>query len=231
MTIHVHDDVRYLRSRSVARKLAALAKGTPLRGMTIVLSQTMSNPIHLVVQVRSRRALHNATRYLFGLLARSLNKLNDGRKGAVFTERFSSGVARSTVDAWNVVGYVVRNPKTAGIQKQKRPFDHALPVAPEAIMSDRFLRKLLGEGEGCLWELLYRMSREPVPYHRLWREPHPQLALPLGCPGPALAGQGLVLRGYQLLDSRLGQVHQLVQLLAREGVSLRRALDLYQRAI
>lgn len=163
VTNHVHDDVRSLRSRSVARKIATLAKGTPLRGMTIVLSQTMSNPIHLVVQVRSRRALHNATRYLFGLLARSLNKLNDGRKGAVFTERFASRVARSTVDAWNVVGYVGRNPKTAGMRGRRGLFDHALPVAPVAIMSDRFLRKLVGEDEGRLWGLLYRMSREPVP--------------------------------------------------------------------
>ena len=180
VTSRVHKNIRYLRSRRVVRKIAALAAGAAERGMTILLSQTMDSHIHLVVQVESRKALHDGTRYFFGQLARYLNKLNGRSDGQVFTDRFASRVMRTTIDTWNVFGYVVRNPRAAGLPVPYRGFDGGLLIATQAILNDRFLKRFFGTDPDRFLAVLTRMKLEPVPYQSLWRDPHPQLALPLG---------------------------------------------------
>lgn len=46
---------------------------------------------------------------------------------------------RSRVDAWNVFGQVIRNPRDVGIPVPQRGFDRGLTVSTEAILGDRFL--------------------------------------------------------------------------------------------
>ena len=137
VTSRVHKNIRYLRSRRVVRKIAALAAGAAERGMTILLSQTMDSHVHLVVQVESRKALHDGTRYF-------------------------------------------RNPRAAGIPVPQRGFDRGLLVSTEAILTDRFLKRFFGTDPDRFLAVLQRMKLERVPYKSLWRDPHPQLALPLG---------------------------------------------------
>lgn len=104
ITQRVHKGIRYLRFRQVGRNIPALAKVGAERRMTIPRSQTMNTHIHQIALVRSRKALQDRTRYVFGLLAWFLNKLNNRSEGQVFTDRFASRVMRSRVDAWNVLG-------------------------------------------------------------------------------------------------------------------------------
>ena len=97
----------------------------------------------------------------------------------VFTDRFASQVMRSTVDAWNVFVYVIRNPRDAGIPVPQRGLDRGLAVCIQTILTQRFLQKLFGTDADRLWELLTRMKRERAPYEPPGRDPHPQLALAL----------------------------------------------------
>lgn len=160
-----------LRSDRVLDKVWRLIEGMERRGVRVLLAQVMGTHIHLAVIPDSREALHNATRYFFGLLARFLNKVGGGRRGAVFTDRFASRVARSAADAWNVVNYLVRNPRDAGMPISAAAWDRGLRVRIDHLIGDGFLRRIFGRRVRAMTDLLWQMRHTRLRYASLWQDP------------------------------------------------------------
>lgn len=82
----------------------------------------MGTHLHLIVISESRECLTDGARYLFGQLARRLNTLWR-RRGRVFDDRYASQAGRSVRHAFQTIGYVLRNPRSAGLAPPDGPLD------------------------------------------------------------------------------------------------------------
>lgn len=123
----------------------------------------MHEHVHLVLVPSSKEALRDAMRYLLSLLAQGLNRLWGRARGKIFEDRYWSVCGKSARHAWQMLGYVLRNPVTAGIRApgERDPwvrFDLA------ALSADRFLLTVLGPTETLRREALAAMRRGPVPF-------------------------------------------------------------------
>lgn len=162
-----------LRTERVLRRFRELAVQADRRGVRTVAFAIMGNHIHWLVVPRSRDALHDATRYVFSQLARSVNRWWK-RRGQVFADRFFSSVARSVRHAWNQLSYVLRNPWKDGYYPTTvHGIDPFLAVDAKLIGTHRFLRSVFGSDGPQLRDLLWRLTRDRVAFEplRVRRQP------------------------------------------------------------
>lgn len=123
----------------------------------------MANHIHILCRADSAEALRDATRYLFGQLARFLNNLFQ-RRGKVFSDRYWSTCCNSVKHAWMALCYVLKNAKTAGLRVLRGRLDAYTAVDEDLLDADRFLRSMLGPTPPQRRSLLLRMAQGPVPF-------------------------------------------------------------------
>ncbi len=176
LTSKVKSGVVGLRSRDALAEIWRLVGGMQDRGVQVLMVQVQGDHIHLAVIPSGRQALHNATRYFFGLLARFLNKLT-GRQGPVFTDRFASRIAKAANDIWNVFGYIARNPRDARMSVCVTSWDRGFAVNAKAIVAHPFLQRIFGTDVRRFSDLLWRMRFERLPYAPLRSERQLRLAL------------------------------------------------------
>ena len=175
LTARVLSDVGSLRTDAFRAELRRVLAGANLRGVSTFAVAVLDTHVHLIVKTRSRQALADATRYVYSQLAAWLNR-RDGRSGQVFVERFWSTCARSVRQAWQVVGYVLANPRAAGFLPWKKDgVDPNVMVNRPAIAADRFLRSVLGPTEVMQAEVMTRMLAGTVPFVPLRERMQPML--------------------------------------------------------
>jgi len=134
----------------------------------------MATHLHWLVVAESPAALRDATRFVFGHLARFLNR-SAGRRGKVFVERYASRCCRSARDAYAALGYVLRNPSAAGYRVPARGLDRFTDVGEDVLAGDRFLRSVVGDTAALRRPLLERMAHGPVPFVPLAERRQPPL--------------------------------------------------------
>lgn len=173
LTIKRRSGLPSLRGAGPLRLWRTLIAQARRRGVRTVAFALMANHIHWVVVPESAEALRDATRYVFGMLARRLGALWE-RRGKVFVERYYSCIGRSARQAWNQLGYVLRNPASAGCWEPCTDADDDLSrldwfvgVDIEELTRQRFLRSVFGRDGPALRHLLLQMSAQPVPYASL----------------------------------------------------------------
>ena len=124
----------------------------------------MSSHLHWIVLPESADALRNATRYVFGQLAKMLNRIWGRTRGKVFADRYHSTIGSSVRQAWNMVNYVLRNPVSAHCHGADSTVDRFLGINIEVLTGDRFLGSIFGPDSNALRCLVRQMTRAPVPY-------------------------------------------------------------------
>ena len=187
LTVHTRGDVPSLRTDVAMGVFRDLLAGARQRGVRTVALTIMPTHVHWVVVPESAAALRDATRYVFGQFARRLDVLL-GRRGRVFVERFWSVCAKAARHAWNLLGYVLRNPAAAGLRRRRGGgsgdgwggatagrLDRFTEVDFETLDADPFLRGLLGPDGAERCRLILRMAREAVPYAPLRERLQPVL--------------------------------------------------------
>ena len=152
-----------LRRPDVLRLFRELVEDARGRGLETVVFAMMNEHLHWVVIPRSAEALRDATRYVFGRFARRLNRLF-GRRGKVFTERYWSSCCRSVRHAWQVLGYVLRNARTAGCFVPRGRFDRFAAADEVTIGADNFLRAVLGPTPALRRTELLRLAAGAAPF-------------------------------------------------------------------
>ena len=188
--IHITRDVQAglpsLRQPAVLASFRSLVGEAAGRGVRTVAFALMSGHIHWVVIPQSREALADATRYVFGQLARRLNKLW-GRRGRIFPDRYHSTAGRTACHAWQMVAYVLRNPAAAHIAPPDGRLDPFLGADEALLCTEPFLRSVFGLPLTALRRLLRQMAHEAVPFVPLRRRL--QALLQVRLPGFELVAQ------------------------------------------
>lgn len=175
ITNRVAPDVPSLRHPAIQKHFRGLLAEARQRGVRTVVAVVMDNHVHWCVRADSRDALREATKYVFSKLAKFINRLF-GRRGKVFVERYYSECARNARQAWNTLGYILRNPFSAGRRGVVGGgWDRYTCIDEEAIGGDGFLRSLLGPSPRERRALLMRMTRGPVPFVPLASRLQPRL--------------------------------------------------------
>lgn len=146
-----------LRQPEVVWHFEELLAGAEQRGVQTVTYTIMGAHIHWLVLCESAEALRDATRYLFGQLARRLNRMWD-RRGKLFVERYWSVCCKSVKQAFHALGYVLRNPLAAGYWVRARTLDGYVWVNEELLGNNRFLRSVTGPTPGVRRALLLAMA-------------------------------------------------------------------------
>jgi len=179
LTTHLRGDRPSMRTAAARAVFLSLLAEATRRGLKTVAYAIVGNHIHWIVRAESAAALTDATRYVFGMLARRLNKLW-GRRGKVFAERFYSTTGKSVTQAFAMLGYVLRNPYDAGCAEARRGIDPFIGVNEALLGEDRFLRTVFGPPGLALRRRLRQMTRAKLSYVPLSQRqpPIPQLALP-----------------------------------------------------
>jgi len=163
LTVHVRQGVPRLRRQEILDYLREMMAAARRRGVRTVASALLDSHWHWVVVPQSAAALQDATRFVYGHLARFINR-RFGRRGRVFVERFASGCCRSVRHAFQVVNYVLKNAAAAGYRFPAAGFDRFTEVCDDVLAADRFLRSVLGPTPAARRTLLVRMARGPVPF-------------------------------------------------------------------
>ncbi len=167
LTVRLEAGLPSLRRGWIKARFFALLREAIGRGLRTVAVAIMGAHIHWIAIPRSRAALGDATRYVFGKLARSLNAAW-GRRGKVFGERYYSRVGRSVRDAFHMVNYVLRNPAAAGLARRGVP-DPFAGVSQPVLDGSRFLQSTFGAAGETRCRLLWRMCFERVPFQTVQR--------------------------------------------------------------
>jgi len=175
LTTHVVDGAPSLRQPEVRRHFEELLEGARQRGVQTVSFALLDGHLHWVVLAESPEALRDATRYVFGLLARRLNRLW-GRRGKLFTERYWSVCCKTAKQAFHAVAYVLRNAAVAGYWVTARCLDRYTGVDEVLLGNNRFLRSVLGPTPAIRRALLLDMSWRRVEFTPLAQRLH--LSLP-----------------------------------------------------
>lgn len=160
LTAHVHGDVPSLRRAEVLGAFRELVREARRRGVRTVAFALMPTHLHWMVVPDSAGALRDATRYVFGQLAKRVNALA-GRRGKVFLERFWSTCCASVRQAFHALGYVLKN---AARLSGARPDDRYTAADEDEMGRDAFLRSVVGVTERTRAELVARMRRGSVAF-------------------------------------------------------------------
>lgn len=164
VTAHVVDGVPRLRTAEFRALFRPLLVAVQNRGVRVVAAVTMDSHLHLVLVPSSKAALGAALRIFFGLLARRCNALW-GRRGPVWNDRFwSSSSARSAREAWNTLGYVLRNPQGARLPSKG---EHVI-VGWKTLGNDSFLRSVFGPtpaAREAAVGLIWQRAVDYIPIH------------------------------------------------------------------
>src|SRR5882672_3801717 len=91
----------------------ALARGADRFGFRLVEYSIQSNHLHLIAEVRDRRALSRGMQGLLVRITRALNK-SWGRKGSVFADRYHARALCTPREARNALVYVFHNARHHG---------------------------------------------------------------------------------------------------------------------
>jgi len=183
LTVRVLPDVPGLRQAPVRELLRALIGAAVARGVRTLAIALMPNHLHWVVMADSAGALRDATRYVFGQLARQLNRLRH-RRGPVFDDRYWSTCCQTARQSWQALGYVLRNARAAGCHRPapagapdaRIPGMDAFTGIDEALCAaDRFLRSVLGPTEQARRGALARLCAGPAPFVPLRERLQPNL--------------------------------------------------------
>lgn len=181
LTVRVRPGVPGLRRTAVLDVLRVLLRAARERGLRTVALAVLPTHVHWVVMTPSAAVLRDATRYVLGRLAKHLNRLF-GRRGPVFEDRYWSTCCRTARAAWNVLGYVLRNPWAAGCHTPapgRRPgvpgIDAYTGVDEELLATNRFLRAVVGPTDSARRAVLARMCAGPAPFVPLVRRLQPRL--------------------------------------------------------
>lgn len=171
-TIRVRAGGPSLRQPAVRELLRGLLAQARKRGVQTALVTLMSNHIHWIAVPRSRAAFADATRYVFGQLARALNRLAGRSSGKVFDDRYGSTCCRSASQAHAAFGYVLRNPRRRPGRGAPDPYT---AWQDDVLGADPFLRSVLGLTTEHRAALLARMAAGPVAFVPLLRRLQPCL--------------------------------------------------------
>ena len=163
LTHHLVDELPSMRRAEVLEKFRALLAGAKQRGVRTVAYVLMGNHLHWMIVPESREALRNATCYVFRGFAKWFNSLL-GRTGSVFNDRYHSTVGRSVRQAFQMLAYLIKNPRAAGYAPGPGDVDRFLGVNEPLVGSHPFLRSVFGPLGPPLRELLWRMVRGPVAF-------------------------------------------------------------------
>jgi len=174
LTMRVHGDVPRLRQQQVLDYFRHMRAEARRRGVRTIASALLDNHLHWLVVAESAAALRDATRYVFGRLAKFINQFF-GRRGKVFVERYASTCARSVRQAFHVLNYVLKNAISAGYRVPAQGLDRFTDVDEDLLAGDRFLRAVVGPTPGLRRALLARMARGPVRFVPLAQRCQPQL--------------------------------------------------------
>jgi len=157
LTTHVVDGAPSLRQPEVRRHFEELLEGARQRGVRTVSFSLLDTHVHWVVLAESAKALWDATRYLFGLLVRRLNRMW-GRRGKLLAERYWSVCCKTAKQAFHALAYVLRNAADAGHWVKARCLDRYTDVDEDLLGQNRFLRSVLGYTPAVRRALLLDMS-------------------------------------------------------------------------
>jgi REP element-mobilizing transposase RayT len=163
LTVHVRPGVPRLRRQEILDYVRELMTAAQRRGVRTVASALLDNHWHWIVVPQSAAALTDATRFVYGHLAKFINRCF-GRRGRVFRERFASGCCRNVRHAFQVVNYVLKNAVAAGYRLAATGFDRFTDVFDDVLAADRFLRSVFGPTPAVRQTLLARMARAAVPF-------------------------------------------------------------------
>jgi len=161
VTTHVVDGAPSLRQPEVRRIFEELLEGARQRGVRTVSFSLLPTHLHWVFFAESKEARQDATRYVFGQLARRLNRMWE-RRGKLLTERYWSVCCKTAKQAFHAMAYVLRNAAVAGYWVKARCLDEYTDVAEELLGANRFLRSVLGHTAAVRRALLLEMSWRPV---------------------------------------------------------------------
>jgi len=174
LTMRVHEDVPGLRRQEILDYVRELVTQARLRGVRTVALALMGRHLHWLVVPESAAALRDATRFVFGHLAKFINRCF-GRRGKVFVERYASTCCQSVRQAFHALNYVIKNAIAGGYRVPAQGFDRFTDVFEDELASDRFLRAVAGPTPELRRALLARMTRGPVPFVSLLDRCQPQL--------------------------------------------------------
>ena len=161
LTTHLVSGAPSLRQPEVRQHFRQLLAGAEQRGVRTVAYALMGSHIHWLVMCDSDEELRDGTRYLFGLLARRLNRLW-GRRGKLFVERYWSVCCRSAKQAFAALSYVLRNAAVGGYWVGARTLDRYTGANEALLGANRFLCSVTGDTAGVRRTLLLDMARQVV---------------------------------------------------------------------
>lgn len=174
LTVRVHQDVPRLRRQAVLDYFRQLVGEARRRGVRTVASALLDSHLHWMVVAESAAALRDATRFVFGHLAKFINRLF-GRRGKVFVERFASVCCRSVRQSFHALNYVIKNALSAGHRVPAAGLDRYTDVDEDILASDRFLRAVVGPTAALRRAVLTRMARGAVSFIPLAERCQPRL--------------------------------------------------------
>lgn len=160
VTAHVAPGVPRLRTSAFRALFKPLLVAVQERGVRVAAAVIMDTHLHLVLVPPSKAALGAALRIFFGQLARRCNALWR-RRGSVWNDRFwSSSSMRSAREAWNTLGYVLRNPQSARLPSR----DENVIVGWKTLGVDQFLRSVFGPTPAARTAAIELIWQRPVDY-------------------------------------------------------------------
>jgi len=174
LTVHVRDGVPGLRRQEILNYLRELMTAARRWGVRTVASALLDSHWHWIVVPQSAAALADVTRFVYGHLAKFINRCF-GRRGRVFVERFASGCCRTVHHAFHVVNYVIKNAFAAGLRGARAGFDHFTDVFEDVLAADRFLCSVVGPTPAARRTLLARMAQGAVPFEPTAERCQPRL--------------------------------------------------------
>ena len=182
ITKRVRKDVPRLRRQEVLDYFRELVKAARERGVHTFAWVIQDDHLHWYARPESKEALADATRYVFGQLAKFIAQSfgSQGRKGKVFEERYysppiSSECSRSVKQAFVTLNYVLKNVVARGYRVPDGGIDRYTRFCEDEIGADTFLRSVVGPTPRVRRSLLVRMTRGPVPWSPLLERLQPAL--------------------------------------------------------
>ena len=116
VTTRLEEGLPSLRTERTYRVVrGALVAGSDRMGFRLVHFTVMSNHLHLIAEVRDRRALSRGMQGLLIRLAKALNRAWE-RRGSVFADRYFDRILRSPREVRVALAYVLRNATRHGMR-------------------------------------------------------------------------------------------------------------------
>ena len=139
VTWRVRKDVWNLRSRRCFRVIEKALWAATKATFRVVHYSVMGNHVHLLVEAEDRQALSRGMQGLGVRLARRLNRVMGGRRGAVLADRYHSRVLRTPTEVKRVRHYLLTNAEHHYGLAEADPCASQVPLTPPQTY---FLRRL-----------------------------------------------------------------------------------------